>query len=180
MIDSGANAKNITHIITVVSDTIVEKLINMAIKKIGPPPARFAFMALGSEGREEQTLVTDQDNALIYEDVPEDKGFYVGLGYSHLSHDIDFEGSGIHTELDFNGVMLDVGYKFNPYIAVEGRYNVSLGDELDDEGGDADISVLSSISSSRSIFATTLSVGMTFSASILAKRVSFSLINPAN
>ena len=30
-------------------------------------------MALGSVGREEQTLVTDQDNALVYDDVPPEK-----------------------------------------------------------------------------------------------------------
>lgn len=78
-----------------------------------------------------------------YEDAPEDKGFYVGLAYSHLSHDIDLEGSSIKAELDFNGIMLDIGYKFNPYIALEGRYNVSISDELDDEADNADISVWS-------------------------------------
>jgi len=72
MIDSGANARDIMRIITVISDTIVDKLIHLALEKMGPPPASFAFMALGSEGREEQTLLTDQDNALIYRDVPED------------------------------------------------------------------------------------------------------------
>lgn len=32
------------------------------------PPAKFVFIALGSEGRKEQTLKTDQDSAIIYED----------------------------------------------------------------------------------------------------------------
>ncbi|MBW2635482.1 MAG: signal transduction protein, partial [Deltaproteobacteria bacterium] len=36
----------------------------------GPPPVKFVFMILGSEGRNEQTLKTDQDNAIIFEDVP--------------------------------------------------------------------------------------------------------------
>jgi CBS domain-containing protein len=40
----------------------------MAMDQLGPAPTRFAFLALGSEGREEQTLLTDQDNAIIYED----------------------------------------------------------------------------------------------------------------
>ena len=35
------------------------------------PPAPFVFIILGSEGRMEQTLKTDQDNAIIYEDVEE-------------------------------------------------------------------------------------------------------------
>jgi CBS domain-containing protein len=36
------------------------------------PEVRWAWLALGSEGREEQLLRTDQDNALVFEDVPED------------------------------------------------------------------------------------------------------------
>jgi PAS domain S-box-containing protein len=70
--DSGAHAANITRVITRISDTVLERLIDLAIERIGEPPARFAFVSLGSEGREEQTLVTDQDNAIIFEDVPEE------------------------------------------------------------------------------------------------------------
>ncbi|MCP5107563.1 MAG: PAS domain S-box protein, partial [bacterium] len=69
LIDSGANSKNICRIFSAVSDGIVERLIRFALDDLGPPPAAFAFVALGSEGREEQTLVTDQDNAIIYEDI---------------------------------------------------------------------------------------------------------------
>jgi len=69
LIDSGTNPKNICRIFSAVADAIVERLIWLALDELGPPPAAFAFMALGSEGREEQTLVTDQDNAIIYEDI---------------------------------------------------------------------------------------------------------------
>ena len=71
LISSGANAKNLTRFITTISDTILEKLIGFALEQHPPPPARFVFMVLGSEGRNEQTLKTDQDNAIIFEDVPE-------------------------------------------------------------------------------------------------------------
>lgn len=71
LIDSGAHAKNITRIITTISDTVLQKLIDLAIEEIGEPPVRFAFISVGSEGRGEQTLVTDQDNAIIFEDVDE-------------------------------------------------------------------------------------------------------------
>ncbi len=73
LIDSGAHAENITRIITTVSDTILGRLIDFAIEQLGEPPARFAFISLGSEGRCEQTLVTDQDNAIIFEDIGEDE-----------------------------------------------------------------------------------------------------------
>ena len=72
LISSGANAKNLTRFITTISDTILNKLIDFALEQHPPPPARFVFMILGSEGRSEQTLKTDQDNAIIFEDVPEE------------------------------------------------------------------------------------------------------------
>ena len=71
LIDSGGHAVNITRIITKISDTVLERLVDMAIEELGEPPVRFAFISVGSEGRGEQTLVTDQDNALIFADVPE-------------------------------------------------------------------------------------------------------------
>lgn len=78
------------------------------------------------------------------ENPPEDKGFYVGLAYSHLSQDVDHEELTTNYELDFSAVMLGVGYKFNPYIAIEGRYNVSFGDsDMDDILVQTDLSVLS-------------------------------------
>jgi CBS domain-containing protein len=50
----------------------------MAIEDIGEPPVRFAFISVGSEGRGEQTLVTDQDNAIIFEDVDDSMAPQVG------------------------------------------------------------------------------------------------------
>ncbi len=71
LIQGGAKAQNITRLITTISDTILVRLIDMALEEVGRPPCRFAFMVLGSEGRKEQTLKTDQDNAILYEDPEE-------------------------------------------------------------------------------------------------------------
>lgn len=68
MVESGARTTSITKIITTFADSITEKLADMVIAELGKPPVSFAFVALGSEGRSEQTLLTDQDNALIYSD----------------------------------------------------------------------------------------------------------------
>ena len=88
LIDSGAHAKNITRIITTVSDTILGRLIDFAIEQIGEPPVRFAFISLGSEGRGEQTLVTDQDNALIFEDVGQDVSESVHAYFQRFSETV--------------------------------------------------------------------------------------------
>ena len=68
LIHSGATAKNVTRFITTVSDTILNKLMSMTLDEMGPPPLPFVFMIMGSEGRQEQTLKTDQDNAIVYQD----------------------------------------------------------------------------------------------------------------
>jgi CBS domain-containing protein len=69
LINTGAKAKNITRFLTTVSDAILQKIIGFAFDEMGPAPAKFVFMVLGSEGRKEQTLKTDQDNAILFEDV---------------------------------------------------------------------------------------------------------------
>ncbi len=72
LLESGATVKNITRYITTFSDAILNKLIEFATVELGPPPARFAFIIMGSEGRREQTLKTDQDNAIVYEDIEDE------------------------------------------------------------------------------------------------------------
>lgn len=69
-VDSGAKARQVTQIITAIFDGITHKLIEFAIEEMGPPPVPFAFMALGSGGRNELTLTSDQDNAILYAEVP--------------------------------------------------------------------------------------------------------------
>jgi CBS domain-containing protein len=67
LITSGANAKNVNRFITTVSDAILQKVMEFTLAEMPQPPAKFVFMILGSEGRSEQTLKTDQDNAIVYE-----------------------------------------------------------------------------------------------------------------
>lgn len=68
LLTRGVNAEIVNQVITTVADTIAIKVIETVIAEMGKPPAHFVFMVLGSEGRKEQTLKTDQDNAIIYED----------------------------------------------------------------------------------------------------------------
>jgi PAS domain S-box-containing protein len=85
IVKSEVSTKIITRITTSFSDALIHKIIQMAIDEVGQPPVDFSFICLGSEGREEETLLTDQDNAIIYEDVPainekEVKAYFNTLG----------------------------------------------------------------------------------------------------
>ncbi|OQX19058.1 MAG: histidine kinase [Desulfobulbaceae bacterium A2] len=66
LIEEGAKANNITRMITILNDHILEKLLRMLVEELGPPPLPFCWLVMGSEGRREQTFMTDQDNALLY------------------------------------------------------------------------------------------------------------------
>lgn len=68
LLQRGMKAHLINQIITTVADTIVQRVIERVMIEIGTAPAKFVFIVLGSEGRGELTLKTDQDNAIIYED----------------------------------------------------------------------------------------------------------------
>ena len=63
----------IAKIISELNDTCIKQVVEISLAKMkSPPPVKFAWLALGSQGRSEQLLHTDQDNALVFEDVPED------------------------------------------------------------------------------------------------------------
>lgn len=51
------------------NDACVKRVIELSLRKQGKPPVSFAWLAMGSQGRGEQLLHTDQDNALVFEDV---------------------------------------------------------------------------------------------------------------
>lgn len=71
-------AKNIPlpHIYNISGEiitAIIKRSVELSILDLGSPPARFAWFSIGSQGRKEQFLLTDQDSFLVFEDVAEDK-----------------------------------------------------------------------------------------------------------
>lgn len=70
------NISSVSRIITSIADVINKRVIEMAIAEVGQPPCEFAFIAMGSEGRGEQTLKTDQDNAIIFAEQSDDNKKY--------------------------------------------------------------------------------------------------------
>jgi PAS domain S-box-containing protein len=71
--EGGADPYIAVRFISRIADAICRRVVELVLAEMGPPPVDFAFIQLGSAGREEQTLATDQDNGLIFQDVPGDK-----------------------------------------------------------------------------------------------------------
>jgi signal-transduction protein with cAMP-binding, CBS, and nucleotidyltransferase domain/PAS domain-containing protein len=70
------NISSVSRIITSIADAVNKRVIEMAIAEVGQAPCEFAFIAMGSEGRGEQTLKTDQDNAIIFAEQSDDNKKY--------------------------------------------------------------------------------------------------------
>ncbi len=66
LLAQGVAAGPLTAMVSALNDTLTRRVIALAQAKRALPGA-WCWLALGSEGRMEQTLVTDQDNALIIE-----------------------------------------------------------------------------------------------------------------
>jgi CBS domain-containing protein len=66
----------ISHVSNIASEinlAIIKRSVELSILDLGSPPARFAWLSIGSQGRKEQLLLTDQDSILIFEDVTPEK-----------------------------------------------------------------------------------------------------------
>lgn len=67
-VDAGAHAYQLSRILTTITDAVTRRLLALAEAELGPPPVPYAWLALGSQGRREQALGGDQDNALVLDD----------------------------------------------------------------------------------------------------------------
>lgn len=102
LVNEDANAHMVGSAMSVIGRSFKQRIIELAEEHLGPPPIPYCFLALGSMGRDEQLLVTDQDNAIILDDTykPEKHNQYFealakfvcdGLdqcGYSYCTGDI--------------------------------------------------------------------------------------------
>jgi len=92
LIEEGAKANNITRMITVLNDHILDRLLSLLVAELGAPPLPFSWLLMGSEGRREQTFKTDQDNAILYQDSPDPElmaraeAYFVAFSQAAIGH----------------------------------------------------------------------------------------------
>ena len=97
-LDKNVPINHIGSIVGEINLAITKRAIELAIEKIGtPPPAQFAWMNIGSQGRKEQLLLTDQDNAIVFEDVSKEKinSIYDSFSQEGINNKRKFGGLGL-------------------------------------------------------------------------------------
>lgn len=73
-LDKNIPIQHISNLVGEINIAITKRAVELAIEKMDEqPPTQFAWMNIGSQGRKEQLLMTDQDNALIFDDVEENR-----------------------------------------------------------------------------------------------------------
>jgi CBS domain-containing protein len=66
MLAEGVAVGPLTAFIASLNDLLTERIVELEFRDALPPGARYCWILMGSEGRSEQTLITDQDNGLIF------------------------------------------------------------------------------------------------------------------
>lgn len=102
MVSEDANSNMIGSAMSVIGRSFNQRLLELAEEELGPAPVPFCFLVMGSMARNEQLIVTDQDNAIILDDKynPKEHGEYfnklahfvcdglAACGYSYCTGDI--------------------------------------------------------------------------------------------
>ena len=84
MVNEDANSHMVGRAMSEIGRSFKQRLLELAEEKFGPPPIPYCFLALGSMARDEQLLVTDQDNGLILDNSYDEK--LHGEYFEKLSH----------------------------------------------------------------------------------------------
>jgi len=67
LLGQGVAADQLTHLVSTLNDFLTLRIIELTHDEFDLPQVRWCWVALGSEGRYEQTLSTDQDNGIVFE-----------------------------------------------------------------------------------------------------------------
>ncbi|PSJ23228.1 cyclic nucleotide-binding protein [Halomonas sp. ND22Bw] len=68
MVEEGADSRMVGSALSTIGRSFTRRLLELGEERLGPPPVPYCFMAMGSMARNEQSIATDQDNALVLSD----------------------------------------------------------------------------------------------------------------
>ena len=93
LVATGSPHEVVTRLITDIADTVTRRLLKLAEGELGPAPVPWLWLACGSQGRQEQTGISDQDNCLILDDsVTDDDMAYFHAFAKYVSTGLDAAG----------------------------------------------------------------------------------------
>ena len=82
LVGAGVDPPTVARLITGIADAVTRRLLALAQEELGPAPVPWLWAACGSQGRVEQTGVSDQDNCLLLDDAYDEAAhgtYFAGL-----------------------------------------------------------------------------------------------------
>jgi CBS domain-containing protein len=67
LLAQGVGAETLTHYVSTLNDLLAIRVAELTADELELPPVPICWIALGSEGRLEQTFSTDQDNGIVFD-----------------------------------------------------------------------------------------------------------------
>ena len=93
LVAAGNRHEVVTRLITDITDAATRRLLKLAEAKLGEPPVPYLWLACGSQGRQEQTGVSDQDNCLfLSDDATDEHDAYFAALAEFVSDGLDTAG----------------------------------------------------------------------------------------
>jgi CBS domain-containing protein len=152
LLAGGLDASVIAGFVARVNDALLDRILRWAEDDLGQPPAPYAWIAFGSEGRMEQTLLTDQDNALLYADEGAAHGEWFQRFADRVNADLEAAGfppcSGGYMARHWHGPLSNWLERFNGWINVPSRQALLVASIFFDfrkVGGDLDLEPLHAV-----------------------------------
>lgn len=108
-IDTRTHSAYISGVMAAINDSVLSKCIEMALEVQGKAPVAFCWLSLGSAGREEQIIRTDQDNALVYDDT------------THLDHE-KLKKYFLEMAQKVNQYLAECGFEYDPAGIMAGNH----------------------------------------------------------
>ena len=113
--------EQVSQVISVVADALVRRMLELAVDALGPPPAEFAWLALGSHGRREPVPSSDVDSGMAWSDDP-----VVGSRPARVIGDRDVAEYMHAIAQEVGDCMRVIGWRLDPHgVTATGRFSAS-------------------------------------------------------
>jgi CBS domain-containing protein len=146
LVSARLDATVIAGFVARLNDVLTHRLLRWAEAELGEPPAPYAWLVFGSEGRMEQTLLTDQDNALVYADEGAQGRRYFQALAERVNADLDAAGfppcPGRHMARHEHGTLAEWRRRLDACVDEPRPHEAELYFDLRRVGGRLDVSSL--------------------------------------
>jgi CBS domain-containing protein len=149
LLSGGLDAGVIAGFVARLNDTVLRRILHWAHADLGPAPVPYAWVVFGSEGRMEQTLLTDQDHALLYADGGAAHAAWFQSFADLAVADLETAGfppcQGGHMANKSHGILSDWNRRFEACVDEPRPHDAALYFDFRRVAGDLDLAALSSI-----------------------------------